>query len=668
MPTVTTAPPTTVTSVSCSSTSVENTQTPPARTPVLKIIIVFVFAIFASISVIANILLTQDVHLVWPHLKPFQVGTKTPNATMIAVVADEDVSTKVVMYPDAKNILGSAVSPSEPFIASSKIMASKHYDTAFKYFGNYSFNSLAFDIEARESLVIHKLVNMSKRIAYVPGMHSMDHCFTEMSNYSFILNFTGSAGGLGLRCSDISGSKNSGSEHDAMLELSFVLESKHGVTCGSSKTHLLGPLGPAQSKICTNILTPNNDRRACFHFNANNDAMSHVKTNPYLFIACQYGGTKVNDVVESKFVRCTAAVLSFGQIIGSKDSATDCLSEIPGIARIDTCVASGGGCHAFKEAVGVVSYAVGSIAEAASVVVDSALPAVQKKSTFIPGDFIPGDGKVLTMKNESIVLEVLKNEKITKFKMSPNEEKIFENYLSNSSTLHCNRFCFEEKPVLSSMAIIDNINSTMSSISDEWKRIDEHVMNIRFLISVQAVIKIKILIALLIKLVLAGLVVGNGQRAVLFLTKRFQIMVSHSSGVTHRSRSLYLLITFMLFGSCFGSFDVKIKSLNIYGSDMVEMVKSDSRRHLGVELHPLVVKRVNCHACPPSYPVALEYTTNKWFCYRTKAKNYACSYTGTLPTPTAVLRVIVDSSLIKISQPNKYLRPSFLFTAPCIIP
>ena len=35
---------------------------------------------------------------------------------------------------------------------------------------------------------------------------------------------------------------------------------------------------------------------------------------------------------------------------------------------------------------------------------------------------------------------------------------------------------------------------------------------------------------------------------------------------------------------------------------------------------------------------------------------------------TAVLRVIVDSSLIKISQPNKYLRPSFLFTAPCIIP
>ena len=39
-----------------------------------------------------------------------------------------------------------------------------------------------------------------------------------------------------------------------MLELSFVLESKHDVDCGGSKTHLLGPLGPyscANGGFCT---------------------------------------------------------------------------------------------------------------------------------------------------------------------------------------------------------------------------------------------------------------------------------------------------------------------------------------------------------------------------------------------------------------------------------
>ena len=57
---------------------------------------------------------TQDVHPVWSHLEPFQVGTKTLNATMNAVVADEDVSAKIVMYPDAKNEIGTADLPSEP--------------------------------------------------------------------------------------------------------------------------------------------------------------------------------------------------------------------------------------------------------------------------------------------------------------------------------------------------------------------------------------------------------------------------------------------------------------------------------------------------------------------------------------------------------------------------
>ena len=55
----------------------------------------------------------------------------------------------------------------------------------------------------------------------------------------------------------------------------------------------------------------------------NKDAMNKVKHNPYLFKETCQKGVKVNNVQLN--VDCTAAVLPSGQIIGSKDIATDVL-------------------------------------------------------------------------------------------------------------------------------------------------------------------------------------------------------------------------------------------------------------------------------------------------------------------------------------------------------
>ena len=58
----------------------------------------------------------------------------------------------------------------------------------------------------------------------------------------------------------------------------------------------------------------------------NKDAMNKVKHNPYLFKETCQKGVKVNNVQLN--VDCTAAVLPSGQIIGSKDIATDSIREI----------------------------------------------------------------------------------------------------------------------------------------------------------------------------------------------------------------------------------------------------------------------------------------------------------------------------------------------------
>ena len=55
----------------------------------------------------------------------------------------------------------------------------------------------------------------------------------------------------------------------------------------------------------------------------NKDAMNKVKHNPYLFKETCQKGVKVNNVQLN--MDCTAAVLPSGQIIGSKDIATDVL-------------------------------------------------------------------------------------------------------------------------------------------------------------------------------------------------------------------------------------------------------------------------------------------------------------------------------------------------------
>ena len=81
---------------------------------------------------------------------------------------------------------------------------------------------------------------------------------------------------------------------------------------------------------------------------------------------------------------------------------------------------------------------------------------------------------------------------------------------------------------------------------------------------------------------------------------------------------------------------------------------------------------VDCSVCADGYTLSAAaasgsaQTCDANTC--TPTGNVANSNKETAKSITAVLRVIVDSSLIKISQPNKYLRPSFLFTAPCIIP
>ena len=65
----------------------------------------------------------------------------------------------------------------------------------------------------------------------------------------------------------------------------------------------------------------------------NKDAMNKVKHNPYLFKETCQKGVKVNNVQLN--VDCTAAVLPSGQIIGSKDIATDVLPSGQIIGRKD---------------------------------------------------------------------------------------------------------------------------------------------------------------------------------------------------------------------------------------------------------------------------------------------------------------------------------------------